>query len=93
VDALSEQIRAGILRPGDKLPTESAIMMEHGVSRTVVREALSGLQSAGFVETKHGIGTFVLELAIGLEFRYRDQQRSDSSRYPGHAGIAHQPGI
>jgi GntR family transcriptional repressor for pyruvate dehydrogenase complex len=69
VDALAEQIRNGHLRSGDKLPTESEIMMEHGVSRTVVREAISGLQSAGFVETKHGIGTFVLDVATGLEFR------------------------
>jgi len=36
-------------------------MAEHGVSRTVVREAISGLQAAGLVETRHGIGTFVLD--------------------------------
>ena len=35
-------------------------MAEHGVSRTVVREAVSRLQAAGLVETRHGIGTFVL---------------------------------
>jgi GntR family transcriptional regulator, transcriptional repressor for pyruvate dehydrogenase complex len=69
VGVLAEQIRNGHLRSGDKLPTESEIMLEHGVSRTVVREAISGLQSAGFVETKHGIGTFVLDLVTGLEFR------------------------
>jgi len=32
-----------------------------GVSRTVVREAISHLQAAALVETRHGIGTFVLE--------------------------------
>ncbi len=58
---LSEQIRGGTLKPGEKLPTESAIMLKHGVSRTVVREAISGLQSAGLVTTKHGIGTFVVD--------------------------------
>src|SRR5882724_9737782 len=57
---LSEQIRSGVMNPGEKLPTESAIMAKHGVSRTVVREAISGLQSAGLVTTRHGIGTFVL---------------------------------
>lgn len=61
VDDLGERIRAGHLRPGDKLPTESAIMQTYGVSRTVVREALSRLQAAGLVETRHGIGTFVLQ--------------------------------
>ena len=61
VTVLSEQIRDGMLKRGDKLPTESAIMEAHGVSRTVVREAISRLQASGFVETRHGIGTFVLE--------------------------------
>jgi GntR family transcriptional repressor for pyruvate dehydrogenase complex len=69
VDALSEQIRSRALKPGDKLPTESAIMQEFGVSRTVVREAISALQAAGFVETRHGIGTFVLDAPTGFEFR------------------------
>ena len=61
MQTLSEQIRRGALSPGEKLPTESAIMARHGVSRTVVREAISGLQSAGLVTTRHGIGTFVLD--------------------------------
>ncbi len=61
VEDLAEKIHGQQLRPGDKLPTESAIMQFYGVSRTVVREALSKLQAAGLVETRHGIGTFVLQ--------------------------------
>jgi GntR family transcriptional repressor for pyruvate dehydrogenase complex len=57
---LSDSIREGKLDPGDKLPTESEIMRIQGVSRTVVREAISHMQAAGLVETRHGIGTFVL---------------------------------
>jgi DNA-binding FadR family transcriptional regulator len=57
---LADQIRKGELPPGSKLPTEFEIMSAQGVSRTVVREALSSLQAAGLVETRHGIGTFVL---------------------------------
>ncbi|MDY7579014.1 FadR/GntR family transcriptional regulator [Herbaspirillum sp. RTI4] len=58
---ISEQIQNEILKPGDKLPTESEIMRIQGVSRTVVREAISHMQAAKLVETRHGIGTFVLE--------------------------------
>ena len=47
VEGVAEQIRSQSLKPGDKLPTESAIMQAWGVSRTVVREALSRLQAAG----------------------------------------------
>jgi len=61
VTALSDRIRDGKYVPGQKLPTESEIMLDQGVSRTVVREAISRLQAARLVETRHGIGTFVLE--------------------------------
>lgn len=61
VEALTQQIRSQQIKEGDKLPTETAIMVQHAVSRTVVREALSRLQAAGLVQTHHGIGTFVME--------------------------------
>lgn len=68
---ISDAIRDGSISPGDKLPTESEIMRIQGVSRTVVREAISHMQEAGMVETRHGIGTFVLEPAarpaLGLD--------------------------
>jgi len=69
VTILTERIRDGHLKRGDKLPTESAIMEEQGVSRTVVREAISRLQAAGQVETRHGIGTFVLDTPSPSGFR------------------------
>jgi GntR family transcriptional repressor for pyruvate dehydrogenase complex len=60
VNAMTARIRDGQMRSGDKLPTEAEIMGEFGVSRTVVREALSKLQAGGLVETRHGVGTFVV---------------------------------
>lgn len=60
VRSLADKLRRGELAPGSRLPTEPAIMAEFGFSRTVVREALSRLQAAGLVETRHGVGTFVL---------------------------------
>ncbi|WP_309679427.1 FadR/GntR family transcriptional regulator [Polaromonas sp.] len=60
VESLAARIRDGQLQPGDKLPTEAEIMTRFDVSRTVVRESLSKLQASGLVETRHGIGTFVL---------------------------------
>lgn len=60
VESLNRDIRDGLIKPGDKLPTESEIMARFDVSRTVVREALSKLQASKLVETRHGIGTFAL---------------------------------
>ena len=74
VSALSERIRDGRLNVGDKMPTEAAIMAEFDVSRTVVREALSKLQASGLVETRHGIGTFVLGLGEDAGFRISREQ-------------------
>lgn len=56
------------LQPGDRLPTETKLVEQYGVSRTVVREAISRLQAAGVVETRHGIGTFVVNLPGAFDF-------------------------
>jgi GntR family transcriptional regulator, transcriptional repressor for pyruvate dehydrogenase complex len=74
VDSLAGRIREGTLTSGEKLPTEAAIMEEFGVSRTVVREAISRLQAAGLVETRHGVGTFVVGLGEGSAFRISPEQ-------------------
>ncbi len=69
VNSLTANIREGVIKPGDKLPTESEIMARFEVSRTVVREALSNLQASGLVETRHGIGTFALALPDTSNFK------------------------
>lgn len=60
VDGLKERVLAGDLVPGAKLPSESALVEAYGVSRTVVREAVSRLQAEGLAETFQGRGSFVL---------------------------------
>ena len=65
---LTDRIRSGGYQPGAKMPSESEIAAESGVSRTVVREAISRLQAAGLVDTRHGIGTFVLDVGSPLKF-------------------------
>jgi DNA-binding FadR family transcriptional regulator len=74
VDALGDRIRDGRLAPGAKLPTEAAIMAEFGVSRTVVREAISKLQAGGLVATRHGVGTFVVGFGDAAPFRIAPEQ-------------------
>jgi len=60
VDGVTQRIRAGELKPGQRVPPEPALMREFGVSRSVVREAVSRLQANGLVRTRHGVGSFVL---------------------------------
>lgn len=61
VSGLEESICSGTWRVGERLPTESQLMKSFAVSRSVVREAISHLQAAGHVHTRHGIGSFVAE--------------------------------
>jgi GntR family transcriptional regulator, transcriptional repressor for pyruvate dehydrogenase complex len=74
VESIGDRIRDGRAAPGDKLPTEAAIMADYGVSRTVVREAISKLQASGLVETRHGVGTFVVGLGDAASFRIAPEQ-------------------
>lgn len=60
VDGLKDRILAGDLVPGAKVPSEAELIGAYGVSRTVVREAVSRLQAEGLVETFQGRGSFVL---------------------------------
>lgn len=61
VEQLRQQIEAGVLAPGDRIPTERELVEDSGVSRTVVREAIARLAAEGIVEPRHGSGVFVTE--------------------------------
>jgi DNA-binding FadR family transcriptional regulator len=61
IERLSAQIMAGELKPGAQLPTEPELIAAAGVSRTVVREAVSALRAEGLVVTRQGVGAFVAE--------------------------------
>jgi GntR family transcriptional regulator, transcriptional repressor for pyruvate dehydrogenase complex len=67
---LSEQIEKGDLAPGDRLPTEARLTLDHGVSRSVVREAVHRLKSRGLLTSRQGSGVFVAQANVGksLEF-------------------------
>jgi len=59
VERIAAQIAEGHLPAGARLPTEQAMMAAMGVSRTVVREAISALRAQGLVTTRQGAGAFV----------------------------------
>src|SRR5690554_1273687 len=56
-----QEVVAGNLKAGDRLPTESELAETFGVSRTVVREAIAQLRHEGLVETRRGVGAFITE--------------------------------
>lgn len=76
VDSLRRRIVEGVIPSGEKLPSESALISEFGVSRTVVREAVSRLQAEGLVYTRRGSGSFALTPPSA------DEESTDGMRRP-----------
>lgn len=64
--AVLERIRAGELRPGDRLPTEKGLMAEYGVGRNAAREAVQALVAMGVVDVRPGRGATVLAIEGGV---------------------------
>ncbi|TDF95963.1 FadR/GntR family transcriptional regulator [Paenibacillus piri] len=58
VDQIIELLTSGQLNPGDKLPTESELTELLYVSRPVLREALSSLETMGVIQRKTREGTY-----------------------------------
>jgi GntR family transcriptional regulator len=58
---LREKINSGKLVEGERLPTETELSQEYGVSRITVRQALASLAEEGLIERRQGLGTFVAQ--------------------------------
>ncbi|UIY31583.1 GntR family transcriptional regulator (plasmid) [Neorhizobium galegae] len=59
IQALKAHIGDGRFESGAKLGSLAELSDRFGVSRTVIREAVSALRSDGIVESRHGVGVFV----------------------------------
>jgi DNA-binding FadR family transcriptional regulator len=78
-EILRAEIERGLFRPGERLPTESEIGTNFGVSRTVVREAISALKHDGYLETFQGRGIFVAERKMEATFKLINADLSDAA--------------
>lgn len=65
-------VAAGDLRPGDALPSVRALARDLRVNPATVVQAYRDLAADGFVEMRHGQGTFVQEVSPFL----RDEERA-----------------
>ena len=70
--ALRRDLTEGVFRPGDRLPSESALTREYSVSRTVVREAIAILRADGLVEARKGAGVFAVEVNPAKDLPFND---------------------
>ena len=69
VDVLYEDLRTGMYKPGDRLPSEQELASSLGVGRSAVREAVRELLALNVLEIRPGRGTFVLRMRADLLLR------------------------
>lgn len=67
--ALRKEIEDGTYPPSSRLPAEHALAVQLGVSRPVVREAISQLKADGVLTTRKGSGAYVSPNPGGNVFR------------------------
>lgn len=61
INRLTEGMRTGELKPGDKIPTEPELAESFGVARSSIREAIKILTYLGVLESRRPEGTFVCD--------------------------------
>lgn len=67
------QIESGRLQPGERLPSEAQLAATHGVSRSVVREAVHQVKSRGLVRSRQGSGVYVSQASARLSLVFGPQ--------------------
>ena len=65
-DQLKALLLAGHWKAGDKIPSEAELCRMTGVSRVSVRTALKSLTAQGFLVSKQGEGTFVVDVSVDM---------------------------
>ncbi|GAA4234847.1 PLP-dependent aminotransferase family protein [Streptosporangium album] len=63
-DRLRTAMRDGTLKSGERLPSTRALARQLSISRTVVTEAYQQLYAEGWLDGRHGSGTYVADLVI-----------------------------
>lgn len=80
---MRKDIETGRTTPGSRLPTEKELTETFNVSRTVIREAISRLQSDGLVVARQGAGIFIAdpkEVARSFRLGLVDAEKQTSIR-------------
>jgi GntR family transcriptional regulator len=94
LEDLREQIRAGALAPGARVPSRNGIIARYGVGETAAKHALQVLATEGLIEARAGSGSYVRKVPAACHLAH------DRLHFPGspfgleeahRAGEAHSP--
>jgi GntR family transcriptional regulator len=85
-EQLFSQIKSGVLKPGDQIPTEEQLCEMFQVSRMTVRRAVNELSREGHLIRRQGVGTFVAEPVIERKL-YRLTTLAEELQTLGYSGL------
>jgi GntR family transcriptional regulator len=77
LENLRDQIRGGLLAPGDRVPSRNAIIAKYGVGETAAKHALQVLAAEGLIEARAGSGSYVRRLPAPTHLEH------DRPHFPG----------
>ncbi len=77
LEDLRDQIRGGLLAPGDRVPSRNAIIAKYGVGETAAKHALQVLAAEGLIEARAGSGSYVRRLPAPAHLEH------DRPHFPG----------
>ncbi|WP_404785696.1 GntR family transcriptional regulator [Streptomyces pristinaespiralis] len=91
-DEIIQQIRAGVLKPGDLVPSESELVERYGVSGGTIRKAMVEVRASGLVDTRHGKGSMVKDrppVRLRSSDRFRaSHRRGGKAAYLAESALA-----
>ncbi len=61
IDWITENIDAGTLKPGEKIPSENELCIRFDLSRQTIRHAIAKMSEDGLLESRRGSGTYVAD--------------------------------
>ncbi|MDN5916094.1 MAG: GntR family transcriptional regulator [Pseudonocardia sp.] len=105
-DQLRDLIREGVLKPGAMVPSELALVEQHGVARGTVRSALALLVDEGLIEVVPGQGRRIVgeptdgeastayeRIAADLARRVRAEEFGPNDLLPSEAALVAEYGV
>ena len=81
VHQVKQALRLGLLKPGDQLPTVREVVAQIVINPNTVFKAYRELEHEGLVESRPGVGTFVLKSLAGPSVEHLEALRLDLQQW------------
>ncbi len=81
VQQVRQALRLGLLQPGDQLPTVREVVTQIAINPNTVFKAYRELEHEGLVESRPGVGTFVLKSLTSSSPAEQETLREDLAQW------------